>query len=60
MKAIRNAPKRKSGTLERRDHLGDEDVERRIILKLILEKWVLRVRTGSRDGLVAGSFEHGS
>ena len=35
------------GNLRERDHLGDPGVDRRIILRLILKKWDVGIRTGS-------------
>jgi hypothetical protein len=34
------------GNLRERDHLGDPDVDGKIILKWIFRKWDVRVRTG--------------
>jgi hypothetical protein len=35
------------GSLRERDHLGDQGVDERIILRWIFRKWDVGVRTGS-------------
>ena len=51
------------GNLRERDHLGDPDVDGRIILRWIFEKWVGRYGldlSGSGEGQVAGTCECGN
>jgi len=35
------------GKLKKRDHLGDPGIDGRVILRLIIRKWDVRVWTGS-------------
>jgi hypothetical protein len=47
----------------KRDHLGDQGVDGRIILRWIFRKWDMGVCTGSmwlRIGTVGGHFVHGN